>query len=415
MPPTPQRRDADRRRELGRMRLLATGLLALMTAIYVATRLAPAAWTWAGDVGAFAEAAMVGACADWFAVTALFRRPFGLPIPHTAIIPRNKTRIGEALGDFIAGEFLTPRVLDRKLKDLRPSARLADWLREPKNVDALAARLAGLLPDIVPSGDALRALLGEIIRRVASAGPMAPSAARIASYLWNDVGAQRLLDRVIERAGAYLVGHGEVIEAGVAAVAWTWIPRWVDRLLAERLTKGLLGAVDGMRDPAHPWRLELSAWVDEFIVRLETDPEMEVQAQAWKDAAFTDGAFQDGLRGAWSELESRLTADRQGLIDMVRPTLARALAGLGRWLDEDAGARDRLDTWVRVAMRKGLSPRRREIGAFVAQVVAGWDAGEVVEKLELQVGRDLQFIRINGTLVGGLVGLVIHTLTRLIG
>src|SRR5665213_3116093 len=116
------------------MRAIATGLLVAMTVVFVATRLAPPAWLWAGYVGAFAEAAMVGACADWFAVTALFRRPLGLPIPHTAIIPRNKARIGKALGDFIGGEFLTPRVLDRKLKDLGPARRLADWLRDAGNV-----------------------------------------------------------------------------------------------------------------------------------------------------------------------------------------------------------------------------------------------------------------------------------------
>lgn len=411
---TVDRRDLDRRRALRRMRWVATGLLVLMTVVFVATRLAPPAWSWAGYVAAFAEAAMVGACADWFAVTALFRRPLGLPIPHTAIIPRNKAKIGQALGDFIAGEFLSPRVLDRKLKDVQPAARLAGWLRDPAHVDALAVRLAGALPDVFPSADALRGLIGEAIRRAARAGPLAPATGRILSYLWNDAGARRLLDQIIARAGAFLSANGEVIEAGVAGAAWSWLPKWVDKLLADRLTRGLLSAVDDLRDPSHPWRLELDAWVRDLIVRLDTDPDMEAQLQSWKDAALTDAAWQAGLRGVWAELEGRLTADRQGLIDALSPAIARALTGAGTWLAEDVRARDRLDGWIRVAMRKGVSPRRQEIGAFVAQVVAGWDAGEVVEKLELQVGRDLQFIRVNGTLVGGIVGLLIYTITRLL-
>ena len=156
------------------MRSLATGLLAAMTAIFVATRFAPASWAWAGYVAAFAEAAMVGACADWFAVTALFRRPFGLPIPHTAIIPRNKARIGQALGDFIGGEFLAPRVLDGKLREFGPARRLADWLIAPGNIETLSPRLAALAPDIAPSGVLVRGLVGDLARRLADAGPAAP-------------------------------------------------------------------------------------------------------------------------------------------------------------------------------------------------------------------------------------------------
>ena len=148
-----------------RMRAAATGLLILMAAIYLAARLYTPVHPAIGFVRAFAEAAMVGGLADWFAVTALFRHPLGLPIPHTAIIPRNKARIGQALGDFIAGEFLNPRVLDRRLRDLRPSLRLAGWLRDDARVAALSERIADWLPDIAPSGETLAELIGEIMRR----------------------------------------------------------------------------------------------------------------------------------------------------------------------------------------------------------------------------------------------------------
>ena len=392
------------------MRALATGLLAAMTATFVATRFAPPAWTWTGYVAAFAEAAMVGACADWFAVTALFRRPFGLPIPHTAIIPRNKARIGQALGDFIGGEFLTPRVLDARLRAFGPSRRLADWLISPGNVEALSPRLAALAPDIAPSGAAVRSFVGDLVRRLADAGPAAPLLARLLGYVWRDPAARRLLDRVIGLAADFAASREAAIQGQVAGRAWKWLPKVFDDILAERITKGLLGAVQELRDPGHPWRIEIEAAVDRFIDDLSNDPVLIAKVEALKARLLADPTVREHLRALWSELGSRLAADP----DLAEHAIARALTAFGRWLDADAKSRDRLDGWLRVATRRVLSPRRQAIGAFVAQIVAGWDAREVVEKLELQVGRDLQYIRINGTVVGGLVGLAIYSATRLI-
>jgi uncharacterized membrane-anchored protein YjiN (DUF445 family) len=415
MRPAESGADAARRTELSRMRLLATGLLALMTVIFVATRMAPRGWVWTDYVGAFAEAAMVGACADWFAVTALFRHPFGLPIPHTGIIPRNKDKIGEALGDFIANNFLTPRVLDRRLRALKPAERLADWLSRPENVERVAQRAATMLPELAPSGTTLRDFVGEIALRAARAGPAAPLAARILSYVWNEAGGQGALDRLITWAAAYLAEHDELIEENVARKSWKWLPKFIDRALAERITAGLMGALEEVADPDHPWRAEIKARVDDLIRRLAEDPEMLARGEVLKERILTDPAFRRRLRAMWSDFEASFARDPQALGAVLAPAAARALTGLGRWLDEESAARDRLDTWIRVAVRRTLAPRRQAIGAFVAQVVAGWDAGEAVEKLELQVGRDLQFIRVNGTLVGGLVGLAIFTLTRLLG
>jgi uncharacterized membrane-anchored protein YjiN (DUF445 family) len=392
------------------MRALATGLLAAMTAIFVATRFAPPAWIWTGYVAAFAEAAMVGACADWFAVTALFRRPFGLPIPHTAIIPRNKARIGQALGDFIGGEFLTPRVLDARLRAFGPSRRLADWLIAPGTIEALSPRLAALAPDIAPSGGAVRSFVGDLVRRLADAGPAAPLLARLLGYVWRDPAARRLLDRGIAMLADFAASREAAIQGQVAGRAWKWLPKVFDDILAERITKGLLGAVQELRDPDHPWRIEIEAAIDRFIDDLSNDAALIAKVEALKARLLADPAVREHLTALWSELGSRLAADP----DLAEHAIARALTALGRWLDTDAKSRDRLDGWLRVATRRVLSPRRQAIGAFVAQVVAGWDAREVVDKLELQVGRDLQYIRINGTVVGGLVGLAIYAVSRVV-
>jgi uncharacterized membrane-anchored protein YjiN (DUF445 family) len=394
------------------MRALATGVLILMTAVFVATRLAPAAWTWTAYLGAFAEAAMVGGCADWFAVTALFRRPLGLPIPHTGIIPRNKDRIGAALGEFIAGNFLTSGVLDARLRRLEPAHRLAEWLGDPGRVEGLAARLAALAPDIIGSGDELRDLAGELLRRAARSRPVAPLAARLLAWLWRDPGVQGLVSQAIERLADFGDDQEAFIQSRIAGGTWRWMPRWLDRILAEKFTRDLLRATGELRDPAHPWRADLNAAVEGLIARLAEDSDWLARGEALRDRLLADPALATRLRGLWAELVGRLAADPPARDALVADVIARGLRGLGVWLSEDPSARERLDRWARVAARRTLSSQRHAIGGFVAQVVAGWDAAEVAGRLEAQVGPDLQFIRINGALVGGLVGLAIYSLDR---
>jgi uncharacterized membrane-anchored protein YjiN (DUF445 family) len=401
-----------RRRDLGRMRALATGLLVLLAAVFLASRAAPPAWTWTAYVGAFAEAGMIGAFADWFAVTALFRRPLGLPIPHTGIIPRNKDRIGEALGDFIAGNFLTPGVLDERLKRLEAGRRLAAWLNEADHADVLARRIAAALPGLVGDGRALGELLSEVARRAARAGPAAPLAARVLGWLWRDPGVQRLLGRLVESLASYVGEQEAFVQDQFAGASWRWMPKWLDRMLAEKFTGGLMGVVRGLREPDHPWRAELDHAVEDLIHRLATDPEYLARGEAYKARLLADPDLPRRLETLWSEVGQRLGADPAAREAIVAEALGRALRALGQWLGEDDAARAGLDRWIRVLARRTLSSQRHAIGDFVSQVVASWDAEAVSERLELQVGRDLQYIRINGALVGGAVGLAIFSLLR---
>ena len=404
--------EAAHRRDLRRTRALATGLLVVLAATFVATRFAPQGWTWAAYVGAFAEAGTVGACADWFAVTALFRRPLGLPIPHTAIIPRNKDRIGEALGDFIADNFLTPGVLDARLKRLEAARRLGAWLTSEDHARALAARLAALLPDMIGSGRELRALAVETLRRAARSGPVAPLGARLLGWLWRDPGVQRLVGRAIDRLADLSQENETFIQSRIAGATWKWMPKWLDRFLAEKFTRDLLRAAGELRDPDHPWRLQLAAAVEDLISRLADDPDFVARGDEWRDRLLADPRLSRRLEGLWAELGERLAGDPASRGALVTDALTRALRGLGAWLNEDPAARERLDRWVRVAARRTLSAQRQVIGGFVAQVVAGWDAEGVADRLELHVGRDLQYIRINGAIVGGLVGLALFTAAR---
>ena len=268
-----------------------------------------------------------------------------------------------------------------------------------------------MAPDIAPSGAAVRSFVGDLVRRLADSGPAAPVLARLLGYIWRDPGARRLIDRAIAALADFVASREVAIQSHVTGRAWKWLPKFVDDILAERITKGLLDAVQDLRDPDHPWRGEIDAAIDRFIDDLSNDPTLIAKVEALKARLLTDPTVREHLRALWSEVGSRLAADPA----LAEHAITRALTALGRWLDADAKSRDRLDGWLRVATRRVLSPRRQAIGAFVAQVVAGWDAREVVDKLELHVGRDLQYIRINGTVVGGLVGLVIYAVTRLAG
>ena len=395
-------------------RLLADGLLAVMAAGYVVGLLLPADFAGSGALSAFCGAGLIGGLADWFAVTALFRHPLGLPIPHTAIVPRNQQRLGRALGDFIAGNFLEPRLLDTRVAAARPGAMLAGWLSNEDHVAALAAGLGALAPEAARAAPTLGDLGVALARRLGNASPLSPVLARLLEYLWREAHGQALVDQLIDVIAGYLAAHPEVIEEGVRARTWAWLPRWADKLMAERLADGLLVTAREAKSPDHPIRLSLSAAVETWIERLRSDPATMAAVERVKHRLLADPDFTAAIRREWEAMLARLTTDPQALRGGIERISRRALGKAGAWLAQDTVAQERIDRLARVAVRRVLSPARVAIGDFVAQVVAGWDADDAARRLEAQVGRDLQYIRVNGALVGALAGLLIWALTRLV-
>lgn len=401
------------------MRIFATGLLVLMAVGFLAASLARERFVglrWLFDpLRAFAEAGMVGGLADWFAVSALFRRPLGLPIPHTAIVPRNKDRIGEALGRFLAENFLTEAVLETRIEDLNLAGWSGQWLCDGTNARRLAARLSLLLPDLLsalPPG-LLAELAGAAGRSLVRNLPAATLGAATLDSLWRDGRAQPLLDRGLSRLADYLATQEAAISSQVAAQTPSWVPGWADRALARRIAEGLSDLFQQMRAPEHPWRQDLARWMIRFAERLRTEPQLQARAEALK-LELLEGLGGPGQPGPFAELEVRLRqAMPRGSIRLAR-ALERALLDAGIWLADDAAAQARVNGATRYLARMVIAPRRHEIGRQVAQVVAGWDATAIADKLELQVGRDLQYIRINGALVGGLAGVAIWALSRLL-
>jgi uncharacterized membrane-anchored protein YjiN (DUF445 family) len=408
--------DVQRARDLTRMRLIATGLLVLMAVVFVLASLGQAHWPALAYVRAFAEAGVVGACADWFAVTALFRRPLGLPIPHTAIIPRNKDRIGAALGGFIADNFLTEAVLQDKLRALEVARWGGAWLEQPANTKALANRIAVILPEVIEAAPPgmLGGLTTSAVQAAVRATPAGPTVARVLDGVWREGYGEAAVDRILDLAAGYIATEPEAIRQLVAAHAPSWL-RWVDRWLASRLSEGLVSALADLRAPGHRLRRELRVAVRRWIRRLRNDPELQQQAEDLKTQLLANPSFRAEVARLGRSFESRigreLAADPRALALRLERTLRR----LGAWMAEESPARERLNAWARELAARVIAPRRHEIGRFVAEVVAGWEAQSVTEKLELHVGKDLQYIRINGALVGGLVGLVLFVLTQAAG
>ena len=408
---------AERRAELRRMRTIATMLLVLMAAIFLATRRAPASWVWAPYLAAFAEAGMVGACADWFAVVALFRRPLGLPIPHTAVVPENKRRIGAAMGRFITNNFLSPRVAIARLASIDFAGLAARWLEDEHNAQAVAVSVGRAIPyalDLVPKA-AIDEWMAFAMRRGIEAVPAAPLASRGLSILWAQGAGQTLLDQGLDFVETTLERHKATIVKHVAQKSWRWIPKWVDDMIAAKVINGLTEMLREMRDPDHPWREQANAFVEKLIDDLANDPAMRAQGEALKQEILANPVFAEQARALWEELETVLRDDLPRHRDAIVQWLVASASALGRWLEGDGQRRARINRRLRLLALRTVLPRRAEIGGYIAAVVDNWDTATLVNRLELQVGKDLQYIRINGTLVGGLVGLLIFTLSREFG
>jgi uncharacterized membrane-anchored protein YjiN (DUF445 family) len=401
-------------RDLRRMRLFATGLLVFMTLVFAVTSIYVARWPWLGYVRAFAEAAMVGACADWFAVVALFRRPFGLPIPHTGIVPRNKDRIGAALGRFMSNNFLSPSVLAKRLERIEAAEWAAQWINAPGNARRIADQASRFLPRALSAlpREQLTEWLAHATLRGLEALPAAPLASKILSLLWAQGETQALLNRGIEWAEASVISRKDFIRAKVTQKSSRFIPKWVDGILADKVMNGLQSTLAEMRNPGHPWRVELRQAIETLIFDLANNPAMRERGEAMKRDLLANRLFVAQITELCEDVEALISANASAHAATLAQGIEFALLALGKWLDEDEGMRARLNRWGRRAALRALAPRRADIGAYIANVVANWDATTLVERMELQVGRDLQFIRINGTLVGGLVGLIIFAVSE---
>ncbi len=356
---------------------------------------------------------MIGACADWFAVVALFRHPLGMPIPHTAIVPRSKERIGIAIGRFTANNFLSPRVLAERIREVDIAGWIARWLKKPGNARSVAQRAASVLHEVLralPRED-VNAFLTRAARFGIETMPAAPLASRLLALVWAHGEMQTLIEHGISSASAALKRNRETIKQKVSQRSSRLIPRWIDGILADRIVAGLTQTLEEMREPSHPWRIELSTAVEKLIADLAENPDMLARGEELKARILENPVVARQIDAMWGEIEDKLDSITSS--NRLSEMIEQALLTLGDRLANDERIGEGINRWLRVAVLRTVAPRRAEIAAFIRKVVENWDAETLVKRIELQVGRDLQYIRINGTLVGGLVGLIIFAATQL--
>lgn len=412
--------DEEKRRGVRRMKLTATGLLVFVAVVYVLAEWAShrGAGAWAGYVSAAAEAGMVGALADWFAVTALFRHPLGLPIPHTAIIPRKKDQLGVSLGEFVGENFLSEDVVRGRLRAVGIGSRLGAWLAVPEHADRVTAELAAALRGalaVLRDSD-VQAVVGEAITRRADAQEIAPGMGKMLDRIVADGGHRRAVDLVVTRAHGWLERHGDTVMEAVHVGAPGWTPRFVDRKVGERVYKELLRFVTEMRDmPDHPARGALDRFLTDFASDLQSDSETRARVERLKGEILGRSEVQDVIASAWTAVRAMIVAAAEDERSELRLRVRASLLSLGARMSADPKLQGKVDGWLESAAVYVVTTYRKEITSLITDTVAGWDAEHTTKKIEANIGRDLQFIRINGTVVGSLAGLVIHTVSRALG
>jgi uncharacterized membrane-anchored protein YjiN (DUF445 family) len=410
--------DPAQRRALVRMKLLATGLLVLAAGVYLLARAnEESGGAWVGYVRAGAEAAMVGALADWFAVTALFRHPLGLPIPHTAIIPKRKDQIGRSLGDFVQGNFLTREVLAERLAGVHVGQRFGRWLAEP----AHAARAAGVAGDAVKGivevldDDDVEDALGGMVERRLRQVDVAPLLARAIDVSVQGGHDQRLLDAILKGLGAFLEENRDTLRARLHTESPWWVPEPIDDRIFAKIFSGVQSFLaDVLEDPDHEVRHSLEERVLGLANRLRTDPEMIAKADELKDELLSHPEVQAWFGSLWGSVKKTLLDAADDPESDLRVRVTDGLRQFGVRLGGDPELQRKLDDWLERTVAYVVDNYKGEVGDLIAGTVARWDGHDTSRRIELQVGHDLQFIRINGTIVGGIAGVLIYTVGQLL-
>lgn len=407
--------DAQRRRDLRRMRMLATGLLVLAAIVYLLTRGRDGVFL--GFVNAGAEASMVGACADWFAVTALFRHPLGLPIPHTALIPRKKEMIGRSLEEFVSENFMREEIIRDRVLDAEPTRRIADWAIQPGHakrlVDEVATVTAHALQRI-PDADVQLVIEQAVLPRLMQE-PVSALAGGLLDQIVRDDAHHGLVDLVLDEGRAWLVDNEDLFEALIIQRAPLWVPDAINDLVARKIHfEALKWLADIRADPHHSVRIALNKLLTDLADNLQHDPVTQEKAERLKERLLSHPQVSATAMSLWVSFRGVAVASLEDPDGPVRARGVREVHALAEKLLADRDLRDRFDARICDVVVYAVDRYGTELTRVISHTIERWDGKETAERVELQVGRDLQFIRINGTLVGGLIGMLIHAFTLLI-
>jgi uncharacterized membrane-anchored protein YjiN (DUF445 family) len=411
--------DAERARSLRQMKAVALGFLIGATVIFLACRwgMSQGGPSWLGYVGAAAEAGMIGALADWFAVTALFRHPLGLKIPHTAIIKRKKDQLGEGLGTFVRENFLSPEVVETKLRDAEIASRLGKWLAEPDHAARVAEEAATVLRvgvELLNDEDIQQAIDRTIVKRLAEP-QWGPPVGRVLNQLLVEHRQEALIQLLADRAFEWALNAGPTIERVVLRDSPSWSPKFVDHLVGDRIHRELMDFTDKVRrNPNHELRQSATRFLFEFANDLQNDPSTISKAETVKEQLMERDEVTRAAETAWKTLKRLMLDGVNDPSSALRGRIADSVVRIGESLRDDAELRDKVDDWILRGAQHLVTQYGIEATTIITETIERWDAEEASRRIELHVGRDLQFIRINGTVVGALAGLVIYTVAQIL-
>ena len=407
--------DTERAAGLRRMKTVATGLLAIMAVIFLIAFALQEQYPWLQYVRAAAEGGMVGALADWFAVTALFKYPMGLKIPHTAIIPRKKDQIGTSLGQFVEENFLSESVVQQKLSSLGLAQRAGAWLSRPEGADRVAVEGAALIRGAftVLDDDAVQKVIESMVRKHVVDPPWGPPVGRMAERVFEEGHHHRLVDLLVDRAAEWVDGNYDVVSRVVSQRSPTWVPHFVDGLVGDKVYVEFLKFVRAVQaDPQHDVRLSIDKYLKDLAQDLQHDPVIIAKAEEIKAGILDDPRLHDVAARAWSTIKTALLEAVNDPDSELTRNFKAAVRDFGRRLTTDEDLAGKINRWISDGAGYLVRTYRSDIAGIISETVERWDAEETSRKIELQVGKDLQFIRINGTVVGALAGLGIFSLAH---
>ncbi|SIT95482.1 Uncharacterized membrane-anchored protein YjiN, DUF445 family [Epilithonimonas bovis DSM 19482] len=411
--------DELKKKQLHNYKTLATGLFILMAAIFITMTVLQKDHQshWIGYIRAFSEAAMVGALADWFAVTALFNYPLGIKIPHTNLIQNSKDKIGDNLGNFVVDNFLSPQNIRPYIQNLKVSVYLSDWLSKERNQMILINELSSILKDILIKLDdkSVEIFIADKAKDMAGSININGVIANGITYLLNRNDHQDIITNLSSQIKNYILANEKLVSDRVEKESFFFIPKSVDHKIAEKITEGLSQYfLEVEENPNHPLRAEITNKILAFADELKTDSKWETEFDQIKAEFLKTDKLQKYAADVWQTLKASLIKEFTDNNSNLKGYIKRSLGDFVHNMQNDDAFQYRIDHWVRVTAYKYILKNTKTFGNLISTTVGNWEGRELSRKLELEVGKDLQFIRINGTIVGGLVGLLIYTIANFI-
>jgi uncharacterized membrane-anchored protein YjiN (DUF445 family) len=402
---------------LRRTRGQATGLLIAVTLVFAGVTAALAAtspgYRWLSWIQATAVGSMAGGLADWFAVTALFRRPLGLPIPHTAIVVERKDRFAETLGSFVQESFLTPEAVSERIRAANAIPRIAEWLAQPQHAEQVAARAASVIRSAseVLRDEDVHEVLDALVRQRVDQVALAPLAGRVLDELTRAGRHEPLIDALLDSLSLYLRRHGAELHQRLGVYSPWWLPGPIGNRMVGRLLLRTQVVIDEMaRNRNHPLRHQLDTGLVKVAQDLQSSAEMRERGEKLKSELVSQPQIRDFAAAVWRDVKEQIADQTEDPQSELHARIARLVMQTGERLQRDPTLQRAAERSLDSAARLVLTSYEGELIALVSGTISRWDAQETSRRLELLLGPDLQYIRINGTVVGALAGLALHAL-----